>query len=193
MQHENTITQYSIGEKYEKYKNEHFFALDSTNFFEYGVHPTHNQYYPEDAEPKFRFLDKEVKRAAFRVTEEGIIHDIVLFMEVYNIDNFYIALEQEYGQAEIARISSRYLKEKGYVKPPEVDSSETDYYKDLPEPTVMDYKNLNGVAWHGIETNLDKSDIKETVLHVRNSNPNTVMGESKYIVELKFRVHDFDK
>ena len=160
--------------------------MDTINCYEDGFHPKFNQYFPDIGEPKFEFLKRPIQSLAFKVVY-GIIFDIVLYLNVLEIVNFYYNLEDVYGKAGGARISSRYLQKHGYLTPPNLgDSITANAYNDLPHPEVMDYKDLNDVSWDGFDTKLTDKDV---FLHVRNSQNREKSDDEFYLVEVKFSIY----
>ena len=179
------ISESIIGEKISNYQNDKFILIDSTTCFKYGVHYRFNEIL-ENAEQDFSFLGNRIKKVAFN-NDNGIIKDIVIFIETSEIDNFYKQLEDKYGKPESARISSSFLKEKGYLKPTEIDSSKADsYYKDVPTPSLIDYKNLNGVSWYDVKSKLHEN--VDVNLHVLSFKNKTLGFAGVYNVKLVFRV-----
>ena len=183
------ITQYTVGDNFKSYSNDSFLKLDDPIIcFDYGLHAKYNEYYPEDTEPKFEFLGRPIQRMGFKVVD-GIINDVKFFLKLQDIDKLYYDLEKVYGKANGARISSRYPQKYGYLTPPELgDSITANAYNDLPNPEVMDYKDLNSISWDDLETKLTN---KETYvsLNVRNTQINEQVNHELYIVELEFKVY----
>ncbi len=182
------ITQYTVGDRFDNYTNDRFVKLDTLNCYDYGFHPKYNEYYPEDMEPKFEFLGRPIQRIAFKVVD-GTIKDVKFFLKLHDIDNYYYTLEQVYGKASDARISSRYLHKHGYLTPLELgDNITAKAYNNLPNPEVMDYKDLNSVSWDDLETKLNDENTYIS-LNVRNTQSNEKVNHELYIVELEFRVY----
>ncbi|WP_405268075.1 hypothetical protein [Cellulophaga sp. Ld12] len=161
------ITENTIGANISKFLEKKFTILDIQDCAGYGVHPRFN-FLIENSHEKFSFLEFEIKKFAFR-NDEGIIKDIILFIDVLDIDEFYEQMVFYYGTAELARLSSIYLKKNGFLKPIDVkDSDLGTHYDGVPTPSVLDYKYLHGLSWFDLKTKLDTSiEINMYVLNAR--------------------------
>jgi len=129
-------------------------------------------------------MGQTVLKAGFNVNKDNSIEEVMLFLEVYDIDQFYLALTEKFGTPGTLSLSEFYIKQHGFEIPLAMDKMDVKMYDSIPKPQVKDYKNLKNVNWYKV--NSDSNNI-ETNLIVRNHLESKIGQTEVHEVNLIFR------
>ncbi|MGX1928414.1 hypothetical protein [Flagellimonas sp. 2504JD4-2] len=183
------ISPLMIGEEFSKYENEFVIVDKSLEDENYLMFPGCDYAISKSTLADVTYMGRPVLAVGIMV-ENGIIDGIIVMQKVFDIESFYIDVENKYGKISGVTIrsdgrnySSNELKEM------QKKSRLINDYGSESTPNISEYQQFESVIWDDFKTSRKNPQDFLSFLKISVSNRLTIMGDCQYTMEILIKSH----